>query len=157
MAKPCSDDLRERVVRAVEGGSSHHAVSAQFDVSGSFAVELMQRFRATGSCRPSCFAGHRKPKLAGNEAVVRELADQASSATLFELQRKLKERGIEVGKSSIDRFLKRLEISFKKTPCAAEQKRPDAAAARADWWEKQPSHDPRKSSSSSMKPGRPRI
>ena len=40
--------------------------------------------------------------------------------------------------------LKRLRISYKKTLCAAEQKRPDVAAARAAWREKQPILDPRK-------------
>jgi phenylpropionate dioxygenase-like ring-hydroxylating dioxygenase large terminal subunit len=45
------------------------------------------------------------------------------------------ERGIQVGKSSIGRFLKRWRISYKKTLCAAEQKRPDVAVVRAAWRE----------------------
>ena len=114
MAKPYSDDLRERVVRAVEQGSSRHGVAGHFDVSVSFVVKLMQRFRATGSFKPGDFGGHREPKLARHEAVVRELVDQTPSATLLELKKKLSERGVEVGKSSIARFLKRLRISFKK-------------------------------------------
>lgn len=48
MAKPYSDDLRARVVRAVEGASSRHAAASQFEVSVSFVVKLMQRVRATG-------------------------------------------------------------------------------------------------------------
>jgi transposase len=114
MAKPYSDDLRGRVVRAVEGGSSRREAAGQFDVSASFVVKLMQRFQATGSFKPGDFGGHREPKLARHEAVVRELVDEAPSATLLELQKRLRERGVEVGKSSIDRFLKRLRISFKK-------------------------------------------
>ena len=110
MAKPYSDDLRERVVRAVEGGSSRHEAAGQFDVSVSFVVKLMQRVQATGSFRPGDFGGHKEPKLAQHEAVVRELVEQAPSATLLELQKKLNERGVEVGKSSIGRFLKRLRI-----------------------------------------------
>ena len=113
MAKPYSDDLRERVVRAVEGGSSRHEAAGRFGVSVSFVVKLMQRFHATGSFQPSDFGGHGKPKLAEHEAVVRELVEQTPSATLLELRRALLERGIEVGKSSIGRFLKRLRISYK--------------------------------------------
>jgi transposase len=114
MAKPYSDDLRERVVRAVEGGSSRHEAAGQFAVSVSFVVKLMQRFQATGSFKPGDFGGHREPKLAQHEAIVRELVKQTPSATLLELQKKLSERGVEVGKSSIARFLKRLRISYKK-------------------------------------------
>jgi len=114
MAKPYSDDLRERVVRAVEGGRSRHEAAGQFDVSVSFVVKLMQRFQATGSFKPGDFGGHGKPKRARHEAVVRELVEQTPSATLLELQKTLSERGVEVGKSSIGRFLKRLRISYKK-------------------------------------------
>ena len=114
MAKPYSNDLRERVVCAVEGGSSCHEAAGQFDVSVSFVVKLMQRFHATGSFKPGDFGGHGKPKLAKHEAVVRELVEQTPSATLLELRRALLERGIQVGKSSIARFLKRLRISYKK-------------------------------------------
>jgi transposase len=140
MAKP----IRTIFVRAVEGGSSRHEAAGRFDVSVSFVVKLMQRFHATGSFQPSDFGGHGKPKLAEHEAVVRELVEQTPSATLLELRRALLERGIEVGKSSIGRFLKRLRISYKKTLCAAEQKRPDVAAARAAWRETGPTLDPRK-------------
>lgn len=114
MAKPYSDDLRERVVRAVEGGSSRRGAAGQFDVSVSFVVKLMQRFQATGSFKPGDFGGHKEPKLAQHETVVRELIKQTPSATLLELQKKLSERGVEVGKSSIARFLQRLRISYKK-------------------------------------------
>ena len=44
--------------------------------------------------------------------------------------------------SSIDRFLKRLRLSFKKDLCAAEQQRPDVAAARLAWSESRPSRKP---------------
>ncbi len=114
MAKPYSDDLRECVVRAVEGGSSRREAAGQFAVSVSFVVKLMQRVQATGSFRPGDFGGHKEPKLAQHEAVVRELVEQTPSATLLELRKKLNERGVEVGKSSIGRFLKRLRLSYKK-------------------------------------------
>ena len=74
----------------------------------------MQRFRATGSIKPGDFGGHGKPKLAEHEAVVRELVEETPSATLLELQAKLNQRGVVVGKSSIARFLKRLRLSYKK-------------------------------------------
>jgi len=114
MAKPYSDDLRERVVRAVAGGLSRRKAAAQFEVSISFVVKIMQRVQSTGSYKPSRFGGHIVHKLAAHEATVRQLVEEAPSATLMELRQSLSKRGIEVSKSSIDRYLKRLRISFKK-------------------------------------------
>lgn len=155
MAKPLSDDLRERVVRAVEGGSSRHRAAEQFAVSVSFVVKLMQRFQATGSFKPGDFGGHGKPKLAPHEALVRQLVEQTPSATLRELQKTLKDQGVEVGTSSIDRFLKRLRISYKKKRFA----RPNRSAPTSPRPAPNGGRDSRPStlasSSSSTKPGRP--
>lgn len=53
MPAPLSDDLRDRIVRAVAGGASARSAAARFDVSPCSAVKLMQRVRATGSARPA--------------------------------------------------------------------------------------------------------
>jgi transposase len=45
-------DLRERIVRAVEAGASRNAVGAEFDVSISFVVKLLQRWRDRGAIAP---------------------------------------------------------------------------------------------------------
>jgi hypothetical protein len=49
MPKPLSEDLRERVIEAIEGGASRRAAAARFEVSASSAVKWMQRRRQTGS------------------------------------------------------------------------------------------------------------
>ena len=114
MAKPYSDDLRERVVRVVESGCSRREAAEQFEVSASFVIKLMQLYESTGSYQPRKFGGYKKPLLADHEETVRALVAASASATLSELQQQLDDRGIKVGLSSIDRFLKRLRLSFKK-------------------------------------------
>ena len=57
MPKPHSQDLRERVVRAVEAGASCHEAAAAFDVSPSSAIRWVGRWRQTGS--PAAYAGTR--------------------------------------------------------------------------------------------------
>jgi transposase len=52
MTRPYSVDLRERVVRSVEAGASCRATAAQFAVSVSFVVKLMQRWRQRGTVAP---------------------------------------------------------------------------------------------------------
>jgi transposase len=52
MPKPCSLELRERVVDAVESGASRREAADWFDVSPSSAIKWMQRRQATGSIAP---------------------------------------------------------------------------------------------------------
>ena len=49
MTRPYSVDLRERVVRAVAAGASCRSAAAKFEVSVSFVIKLMQRWRRPGA------------------------------------------------------------------------------------------------------------
>ena len=67
MARPYSDDLRERVVAAVErDGMSRHKAAAHFGVAVSTAVGWLARFRRTGSVAPGQMGGH-KPRTVSGE------------------------------------------------------------------------------------------
>ena len=57
MPKPCSLELRERVVDAVKSGASRREAAEWFDVSASSAIKWMQRRRATGSIAPKPSGG----------------------------------------------------------------------------------------------------
>ena len=57
MPKPCSMDLRERVVEAVETGASRREAAEWFDVSPSSAIKWMQRRHETGSIAHSLATG----------------------------------------------------------------------------------------------------
>ena len=48
MAKPYSEDLRDRLVLAVLGGRSWREAARGFDVSPSCVMKLMQQFETTG-------------------------------------------------------------------------------------------------------------
>jgi transposase len=115
MTAPLSADLRERVVRAVQGGSSARAAARRFDVSPSAAVTLMRRVRATGGIAPAKIGGYRRPLLAGHEDLLRQLTAARPGITLAELRAALAERGIVVGSlTTIWTTLRRLGLSHKK-------------------------------------------
>ena len=63
MTRPYSNDLRERVVAAVEAGDSCRVVAARFGVAVSTVVKWSQRFRRTGSVAPDKVGGHRRRVL----------------------------------------------------------------------------------------------
>jgi transposase len=116
MALPLSQDLRDRIVRAVAEGSSIRQAAARFDVSASSAVKLLQRVRATGSTAPAKIGGYRRPLLDGHEALLRELTSGKPGITLVEIKAALAERGIDGGHiSTIWHTLRRLGLSHKKS------------------------------------------
>ena len=115
MTAPLSQDLRKRLVRAVEEGASAREAAARFAVSASAAIKLVRRVRQTGSTAPAKIGGYRKPLLAGQEAFLRELTASRKGITLAEIRTALIERGVApVSLITIWSMLKRLDQSHKK-------------------------------------------
>ena len=115
MTAPLSQDLRRRLVRAVEQGSSARAAARRFAVSEAAAIKLVRRVRETGSTAPAKIGGYRKPFLDGHEALLRELTGAKPGITLAELRTALVARGIEAGSpTTVWSTLRRLRISHKK-------------------------------------------
>jgi putative transposase len=110
-------DLRLRIVRAVEGGSSIRAAARRFAISPSAAIKLMQRVRATRSAAPARYGGHRRPLLAPYETELRRLVETTPDITLAELQAALQRRyGIIAGLSTIHYALRRMGLRHKRSP-----------------------------------------
>jgi putative transposase len=114
MTRPLSNDLRERVVRAVEGGASCRSVAARFGVGVSSVVKWMQRYRATGSVAPGRMGGHRKPILGPYRAFIMERIRQTPHLTLHGLKAELAARGVKVSHNAVWLFLRREGLRFKK-------------------------------------------
>ena len=115
MTTPLSQDLRRRIVRAVEKGSSIRQAAARYEVSPSAAVKLMRRLRETGSVRPDRVGGHRRAVLEPHQDLLQSRVEAKSSITLCEIQAELRTRGIEVqALSTIHLMLKRMDLTHKK-------------------------------------------
>jgi putative transposase len=116
MPAPISMDLRLRIVRAVERGSSIRAAARRFAVSPAAAIKLMQRVRATGSAAPAR-SGHRRPVLEPHGADLKRLVEATPDITLAELQAELQRRlGVRAGRSTIHNTLRRIGLRHKKSP-----------------------------------------
>jgi putative transposase len=114
MTTPLSQDLRRRIVRAVEKGNSIRQAAARYEVSPSAAVKLMRRLRETGSTRPDRVGGHRRPVLEPHQDPLRSLVEAKSGITLAEIRAELRTRGIEVqALSTIHLMLKCLGLTHK--------------------------------------------
>jgi transposase len=114
MGRPLSNDLRERVVAAVEKGASCRAVAARFEVAVSSVVKWSQRRRNTGSVSPGKMGGHCKPVLEPHRDFIVERIEQTSHLTLHRLKDELAARGVKVSHNAVWTFLRREGLSFKK-------------------------------------------
>ena len=114
MTAPLSNDLRERVVGAIEGGESCRPVAARFGVAVSSAVKWHQRYRATGSVAPGKMGGHRKRILAPHRAFIVDRINQTSHLTLHGLKDELAARGVKASHDTVWKFLRREGLRFKK-------------------------------------------
>ena len=64
MPKPYSQDLRDRVIDAVErAGMSCRAAARRYEISESVAIKWFERYRRDGSREPVGHGGHRPSTL----------------------------------------------------------------------------------------------
>ena len=114
MTAPYSQDLRERIVRVVDAGTSRNAAAKQFDVSIRFVVKLLQRWRQRGTIKADKYGGWKKPKLAPHAARIRALVAETCDITIDELCAVLAAEGIEAKRSTLGDFLLAQGLSRKK-------------------------------------------
>ena len=116
MAKPYSDDLRERAVAAIESGYTREEVAELYNLALSTVGGSIRRKRETGSVSPAKFGGHKTFALAPHSALVKKLVAEQPDSTLLELQTRLAEESVNVSQTAIFRFLRHLNLTFKKSP-----------------------------------------
>lgn len=114
MARPLSNDLRERVVAAVLAGESCRSVAERFGVAVSSVVKWSQRLRRTGSVAPAKMGGHRKRVLEPHRAFILERISRTPHLTLHGLKDDLAARGVKVSHNAVWLFLRREGLRFKK-------------------------------------------
>jgi len=115
MAGALSDDLRRRVVEAVEAGESRGEVCIRFGVSYSSVNRWVSRFRQTGSVSPSKIGGYCRPVLINEWDFICSCMKECPHITLNGLCKRLKiERGIQVSHVTVWHMLRRGKMSFKK-------------------------------------------
>ena len=120
MTAPLSQDLRERIVHAVEDGSTIRQAARRFAVSASAAIKLMQRVRQTGSTAPAKIGGYRRPLLEKHADDLRAIVLRQTGITLREIKAALAARGIVVkALSTIADMLHRLGLMVWTPPTAS--------------------------------------
>lgn len=116
---PYSLDLRERIIRTVEGGEqTKRAVAALFEVHESFIYKLLRQRREVGDLAPLPHGGGHTSKLQEKQlALLTDLVAQNPDATLDELGTQLQKKArVKVGRTTLWRALEALDLPRKKRP-----------------------------------------
>ena len=115
--RPYSQDLRDRIIQALEAGNaSQPAIAERFCVSLSFVEKLWQRFRRSGSSAAQPHAGGRRRALTEHTTLLRREVEHQPDATLEELRERIvAAQGPQVSTATICRELQRLKLPVKKS------------------------------------------
>ena len=108
-----SDDMRVRVVEAVEAGASRREAAERFEISASTAIRWMQRKEQTGSAAAKPTGGSCSPLEKHADRLLSLIAQQPD-LTLEEVVAAMGRQGIDGSRTAVWRFFERHNISFKK-------------------------------------------
>ena len=144
MARPYSQDLRERVVASVASGRTCRATAVLFGVSVASVVKWSQRWRASGSAAAKPMGGQRPLQLKGERAWLLARIAEKPDLTLRAVVAELAERGTPASYGAVWRFSSTRASHLKKTLHASDQDRADIARRRTRWKTHQRRLDPRR-------------
>ena len=109
-------------------------------------MRFVSKWRQNGATSAKSQGGdQRSHRIEAHREMILSVIKAKPDMTLVQIAEMLEaETGASFAPSSVWRFLDRHAITFKKTAHAAEQDRPDVAAAREAWRELAPRLDPDK-------------
>ena len=106
--------LRDRVIKAVEDGSSARKAGERFDVGVATAIRWVRRWRETGSPMDPPRKSKGSPLDPYIDWLV-ALRKQEPNLRLVDIAERLRaEHGVNIHKATLSRLFKRAGITFKK-------------------------------------------
>jgi transposase len=116
MTRSLSNDLRDRVIDAVEHGMSRRAAAERFGVAVSTAIKWVQHWRKTRSRTPRPQGGDKRShRIEAYRADILGLVEDHPDITLAEIAGHLeRNHRLRVAPSTVWRFLDRHAVTFKK-------------------------------------------
>ena len=111
MARTLSNDLRKRLIKAVEGGLSARAAGKKLDI----AAGIVKDWRDRGSFEPLRIGGYRRPILENEVNFIEQMVATHPDWSEAEMNTHLREeRGIKIQDTTLGRFVRAKGWRYKK-------------------------------------------
>ncbi len=125
-----SQDLRERVLGALERGERPSAIAERYEVSRFYVYQVRDREQETGVRTSLQIGGHRRSRLKEAKPALRAWIAAEPGLTLAELQERLAAQGIAIKVGALWHQLNKWNLTFKENP-ARQRVRARGRAGRA--------------------------
>jgi transposase len=111
-----SQDLRDRVLRALERGDRPSEIARRYEVSRLWVYQVRDRFEQDGERHSLPMGGYRRSRIAHLEGTVRAWIRAEADLTLAQLAQRLAAEGIQIKVPALWHQLNKWNLSFKKNP-----------------------------------------
>ena len=129
---PYSQDLRDRVLRALDRGDRPTEIARRFEVSRIWVYQVRGRVQRTGQRGSLAIGGYRRSKLAQSEQQLRAWIAEAPDLTLAELQQRLAGQGVGVKIGALWHQLNKWNLTFKKNSARQRARTRERSAGAQD-------------------------
>ena len=135
-----SQDLRDRVLWALDRGERQTAIARRLEVSRVWVYQVRGREQKTGQRTSFPIGGHRCSRVAAMEPVLRAWIEQEPGLSLAQLCERLLQQGVSIKIGALWHQLNKWNLTFKKNP-ARQRARARGRAAGAQRLAASAAHD----------------
>lgn len=116
MTRAYSEDLRRRVIGAVDAGASCRQAAKRYEIGESTAIRWVARWRSTGTAAARPQGGDRRShRIEAHAVLILEAVEERGDITLAELAEHVQaEAGARFAIGTLWRFFRRRGITVKK-------------------------------------------
>jgi transposase len=125
-----SQDLRERVLWALDRGERPSSIARRLEVSRVWVYQVRDRAQKLGKRTSFQIGGHRRSRVAGMESVLRAWIEAEPDLALSELSARLAQQDVFIKPGTLWHQLNKWNLTFKKNP-ARQRARARGRAASA--------------------------
>jgi transposase len=133
-----SQDLRERVLRALERGERPTEIALRFEVSRVWVYQVRARIEQTGERSSLQIGTYRRSMLEDKEAMLRGWIAAEPDLTLAQLQQRLMQQGVSIKIGALWHHLNKWCLTLKKNSLRQLARTKEQARSKEQWSESQP-------------------
>src|ERR1035438_3864802 len=111
-----SQDLRDRVLWALDRGERPTAIARRLEVSRVWGYQVWEREQKMGRRTSFQIGGHRRSRVAEMESVLRTWIEAEPDLALSELSARLAKQDILIKPGALWHQLNKWNLTFKKNP-----------------------------------------